>query len=293
MRVVVTGGSGKLAKYIVPVLSREHEILLFDEQRSDQSRYPFIQGEIIDGEKLSKAFQGADAIIHLAALRSRYNHLPMKVMKTNVLGTFCVLEEARKERVGRLVFSSSDAAIGIAQSRNKFAPDYLPIDENHPLRPQDPYGISKMLGEEMCRCYATGYGMNIIALRFSNILCPGDELRYLADAKDPSERHNSLWAWVHVEDAVQAIWCALMSDLPGYEVFHIASEDMCLSNIDISNLLKIYYHQTLIHKSLSGNGSLIDCNKAKHMLGFRQHKRFSDVIERSGSQGAQRSQSDD
>jgi len=278
LRVVVTGGSGKLAKYLVPVIAPKHEFLLLDEQPPSQSQYPFVQGEIRDKAKLNKAFRGADAVVHLAALRSRHNQMPMKVMGTNVLGTFCVLEEARKEKVGRVVFSSSDAVIGIAQSKNEFEPDYLPIDENHPLKPQDPYGISKMLGEEMCRCYATGYGMNIIALRFSNILCPGDEQLYLDDAKDSSERHKSLWAWVHVEDAVQAIGCALVSDLPGYEVFHIAAEDMCLTNIDISNLLKTYFPQTPIHKSLSGKGSLVDCNKAKHMLGFLQRKNFASVI---------------
>lgn len=286
MRVVVTGGSGKLAKHIVPVIAHKHEILLLDEQPPSQNQYPFVQGEIRDKAKLSKAFRGADAVVHLAALRSRHNQMPMKVMGTNVLGTFCVLEEARKERVGRVVFSSSDAVIGIAQSKNEFAPDYLPIDENHPLKPQDPYGISKMLGEEMCRCYATGYGINIIALRFSNILCPGDEQKYLTDTQDPSARSKSLWAWVHAEDAVQAILCALESDFHGYEVFHIAAEDMCLTDMDVEHLLAKYFPETLTHKSLSGKESLIDSSKAKHMLGYRQRKRFAEVIKRNSPREA-------
>jgi nucleoside-diphosphate-sugar epimerase len=236
-----------------------------------------MQGEIIDRSKLSKAFRGADAVIHLAALRSRFNHLPKEVMETNVLGTFCVLEEARSQGVKKLLFSSSDALIGIAQSKTEVSPEYLPIDENHPLKPQDPYGISKMLGEEMCRCYATGYGINIIALRFSNVLCPGDEQIYLENARDPSVRHKSLWAWVHVEDAVHAIIKALMSELKGFDVFHIAADDLCLLDPDVSNLLKTYFPKTSTNKSLSGKKGLIDCSKAKHKLGLRLHISFEDI----------------
>lgn len=267
-----------MARYLVPMLVGKHEVLLYDKQRPTQSKFPFVQGEVTDMAKMREAFRDADAVIHLAALRSRYNHQPMNVMETNTLGTFCVLEAARSEGVRRLIFSSSDAVLGLAQSKTEFDPQYLPIDENHPLKPQDPYGISKMLGEEMCRCYATGYDINIIVLRFSNILCPGDEQRYLADAKAPTARRKSLWAWVHVEDAVQAIMYALVSELQGYEVFHIAAEDVCLSNPNVSHLLATYFPKTPTRRSLSGKESLIECSKARHMLGFKLHRRFDEVL---------------
>ena len=176
-----------------------------------------------------------------------------------------------------MLFSSSDAVLGIAQSVDEFAPEYVPIDEKHPLKPQDPYGISKVRGEEMCRSFTEEYDIDIIALRFSNIFCPGDEQKYLADAKNPSARRKSLWAWVHVEDAVYAILCALVSDLKGYDVFHIVAEDVCLSNPDIPNLVATYFPKTPIRRPLSGKESLIDCSKAKDMLGFKLHRRFADV----------------
>ena len=284
MKLVVTGGSGKLARYLAPVLAREHAILLYDKQHPQQSQFPCMRGEVTDCAKLSEAFRDADVVIHLAALRSRYNHLPMKVIETNILGTFCVLEVARREGVKKLLLSSSDAVLGIAQSVTELIPEYLPIDEKHPLKPQDPYGISKMLGEEMCRCYAEGYDIDIMALRFSNIFCPGDEQKYLADAKDPSARRKSLSAWVHVEDAVYAIVCALMSDLKGYDVFHIAAEDVCLSNPNIPNLLATYFPKTPIRRPLSGKESLIDCSKAKHMLGFQLRSRFAEVVTMGSSE---------
>jgi UDP-glucose 4-epimerase len=288
MKVVITGGSGKLARYIAPVLAQEHEILLYDKQHPEQSQFPCMKGEVTDRDKLSEAFQDADGVIHLAALRSRYNHLPMKVMETNVLGTFSVLEVARRSGVKKLLFSSSDAVLGIAQSVNEFSPEYVPIDEKHPLKPQDPYGISKMLGEEMCRCFTEGYDIDIIALRFSNIFCPGDEQKYLTDAKDPSARRKSLWAWVHVEDAVCAIECALVSDLKGYDVFHIAADDACLSNPDIPNLVATYFPKTPIRRPLSSKESLIDCSKAKNLLGFQLRKRFADVEGMEGSKPARK-----
>lgn len=273
-----------MARYLAPVLVREHTILLYDKKRPQQSQFPYMKGEITDSAKLSKAFQGADGVIHLAALRSRYNHLPMKVMATNIFGTFCVLEAARCEGVEKLLFSSSDAVLGIAQSMTEFAPEYVPIDEKHPLMPQDPYGISKMHGEEMCRSFTERYDMDIIALRFSNIFCPGDEQKYLTDAKDPSARRKSLWAWVHVEDAVYAIVCALVSDLKGYDVFHIAAEDVCLSNPNIPNLMATYFPKTPIRRPLSVKESLIDCSKAKHKLGFQLRRRFAEVVTMGGSE---------
>lgn len=277
MKLVITGGSGKLARYLLPELAHEHELLIYDKQPPDQSNFPYMRGEITDRNKLSKAFRGADVVIHLAALRSRFNHLPLKVMETNVLGSFCVLEEARSEGVKKLVFSSSDAVIGIAQSRTEISPEYLPVDEKHPLKPQDPYGISKMVGEELCRCYANAYGINIIVLRFSNILCPGDEQIYLADAKDPSARRKSLWAWVHVEDAVHAIINALVTEVKGFEVFHIAADDICLLDSDVSNLLTAYFPKTPANRSLSGKEGLIDCSKARHILGLQLRMSFEDI----------------
>jgi UDP-glucose 4-epimerase len=284
MKLVITGGSGKLARYLAPVLAGEHAILLYDKQHLQQSQFPYMKGEVTDRIKLSKAFKDADGVIHLAALRSCYNHLPMKMLETNILGTYCVLEAAVSQGVEKLIFSSSDTVLGIAKSVNEFAPEYVPIDEKHPLKPQDPYGISKMLGEEMCRCYAEGYDMNIVALRFSNIFCPGDEQIYLDDAREPSARRKSLWAWVHVEDAVYAIVCALVSDLKGYDVFHIAAEDVCLSNPDVPNLVATYFPQTPIRRPLSSKESLVDCSKAKDMLGFQVRRRFSDVEGMEGSE---------
>jgi nucleoside-diphosphate-sugar epimerase len=278
LRLTITGGSGKLARYLVPQIAVEHEVKLYDKHRPEHENFPWIQGEITDRDKLRMAFRDSDAVVHLAALRSRFNHLPVKVMETNVMGTFWVLEAARGEGVKRVIFSSSDAALGIAQSQTGLGPEYLPINEKHPLKPQDAYGISKMIGEEMCHCHAAGYDMDIIALRFSNIFCPGDESVYLDDAQDPSLRYKSLWAWVHVYDAVNAISCALKSDLGGFEVFHIAAEDVCLSNPDVPQLISTYFPQTPTDKSFSSKESLIDCSKAKRILKFQPHRSFDSIL---------------
>lgn len=280
MKLVVTGGSGKLAHYLVPTLAVDHEVVLYDKQspENDKIKLSWIRGEIIDEPKLREAFKGSDAVIHLAALRSCYNYLPVKVMETNALGTFCVLEAANSQGVKKLVFSSSDAVLGIAQSKTDLVPEYLPVDENHPLKPQDPYGVSKMLGENMCRCYAEGYGITIIALRFSNILCPGDESKYLHDAQDPSLRHKSLWAWVHVADAAGAIMRALMSDIQGFGIFHIAADDVCLVNPDVPRLLTTYFPRAQTRKPLSRKESLVDCRRAKRMLSFRPLRSFNQIL---------------
>lgn len=100
----------------------------------------------------------------------------------------------------------------------------------------------------------------------------------MADAKDPSTRWKSLWAWGHVDDAVNAIMRALDSELQGFGEFHISADDVCLLSANVQHLIKKYFPKTSIRRSLTDKESLIDCSKAKHMLGLQISRRFDEVM---------------
>ena len=198
MRVVVTGGSGGIGRFVVRALTAgraqndagrqagepAHEILVFDAGPAAGPPVPgpdgvrFMTGDVRDLGQVYGALHGAEAVIHLAAVRRPGIAPDDVVFATNVLGTFNVHEAAWRLGVRRVISTSSEAALGWDYRVREFAPDYLPIDEDHPTRPQDPYGLSKVAGEEIARSYARR-GLETIVLRPPWVVMPDgmDELR--------------------------------------------------------------------------------------------------------------------
>ena len=117
-----------------------------------------------------EAMHGADAVIHLAAIHNPNIATASLVYATNVVGTFNVHHAAFRLGVKRVVTASSNAIVGWSYSEN-FVPDYLPIDEAHPLRPEDVYGLSKEIGETLARSYALK-GLETVSLRPSGVVAP-------------------------------------------------------------------------------------------------------------------------
>jgi nucleoside-diphosphate-sugar epimerase len=165
MKVIITGGSGLFGRHLVAHLMHEHEITIVDVVPPPVPGHHFIQQDIKDLEGLINAFSGHDAVIHLAAIPHPLADPPGRIYETNVLGTHNVLEAAARVGIGRLVYASSESTFGLVFNDSDMVPSYVPLDESHPCRPTDPYGMSKLMGEDFCRGYAEHTGMAIFALR--------------------------------------------------------------------------------------------------------------------------------
>jgi UDP-glucose-4-epimerase GalE len=169
MRVLVTGGAGYIGSQTAKALaSAGHESVVLDNlvtgHREAVKWGPFIEGDVGDKELLAKIFteHRIEAVIHFAAslLVGESVKNPQKYFWNNVVNTLSLLDEMKACGVKPIVFSSSAAAYG--------NPVKVPIPEDHPTNPVNPYGESKLCMERAIRWYGVAYGLRGVALRYFN-----------------------------------------------------------------------------------------------------------------------------
>jgi nucleoside-diphosphate-sugar epimerase len=282
MRVLVTGSSGGVGRYVVEELKGHHEVVGYDlapppEQGPGPAQY--VQGDILDMGALTWAMQGVEGVVHLAAIPNPLHDPPARVIQMNVSGTYRVLEAARLAGVGRVVIASSDSTLGFVFRQRDFLPERLPIDEGHPLRPQDAYSLSKVLSEEICWAYGRATDMEAIALRICHILLPGRIESYRGVVSDSSHFARGLWVYTHVQDAARAFRLALEVEGAGSEALFIAAKDL-LSRERTLELVEEHYPgvEEVDRERLQGHSSLIDCQKAQRVLGYESWLSWRDFI---------------
>lgn len=169
MSVLVCGGAGYIGSHCVRMLSKHgYECVIYDNlsegHREAVEGYTLIQGDLRDRKKLSEVFKNynIDGVIHFAAyaLVGVSMEHPLEYYNNNVYATMCLLEEMRGHGVDKIVFSSTCATYG--------EPSYLPIDENMPSNPCNPYGQTKKDIENMLKWCEEAYGIHYVALRYFN-----------------------------------------------------------------------------------------------------------------------------
>lgn len=294
MNILVTGGSGLVGKYVVDYLASRHRVSILDIKKP-ATPHPFYWVDILNLPTLTKAFShGFDAVVHMAGIPHPLNDPPQKVFTVNVLGTFNVLEASTRCGIGKVVFVSSESVLGLAFQTRPTMPEYIPIDENHPVAPQDPYGLSKLLGEEICRSYSARYpedvkhsqnsssGMKTICLRPAWIWVPEEreiEMYRMLVHEYPKWSKN-LWAYVHVEDFAAAVLAALESESLGrYEIFFITANENWTGKESRALLQEHYPAVRNVADNFGGEQSLISSAKAKAKLGYVPRHTWRELIE--------------
>ena len=169
MKVLVIGGAGYIGSHVVKEMMKAgHEVTVFDNLSSGLrcNLFPendFIYGNILIERDLDQAFaRGFDAFVHLAAFKAAGESMtaPEKYSINNITGTLNIMNAAVKHNCKIMIFSSSAATFG--------EPQYLPMDENHPQKPINYYGFTKLKIEEFMDWYDQLKGMKFAALRYFN-----------------------------------------------------------------------------------------------------------------------------
>jgi UDP-glucose 4-epimerase len=181
-KVLVIGGAGFIGSYVVSELLKEDvkEVIIFDNfARGKMSNiseclkdnrcylYPY-GGDIRDVDILNEAIKNVDYVFLLAAMWLLHcKDYPRTAFKVNIEGTFNVLEACVKNKIKKLVYSSSASVYGDAVE--------VPMTENHPFNNRNFYGATKISGEAMCRAIYDRYGLNYIGLRYMNVYGPNQD----------------------------------------------------------------------------------------------------------------------
>lgn len=172
MRALVTGGAGFIGSHLVDSLLKEdHEVIVLDNLSTGRlenlnhvtNKIQLIQCDISNPGLLMEYFSGVDWVFHLAALADIVPSIqnPQAYFRSNVDGTFNVLEASRASGVKKFIYAASSSCYGI--------PDSFPTNETEQIRPQYPYALTKRLGEELVLHWSNVYKLSALSLRFFNV----------------------------------------------------------------------------------------------------------------------------
>ncbi len=280
MRILVTGGSGLVGRYVVQALQADHEVEILDLKKPADGDVPFHKTDLMDAAGLRRTVRDFDAIVHLGGIPHPLNDPADVVFRTNTLGTFNLLEACAASSIRKFIFISSESVLGFAFSTTRMWPQYLPIDELHPLRPQDPYGLSKVTCEQLCSGFTRRTGMQTICLRPPWIWAPEPkEIEFYRQLRVeyPSWCKN-LWAYIHVFDVAGLVrTCVERDDLPLHDSFFICAAENWTGRESRSLVAEFYPETTQMTDDFTGCASFISSRKAKAIIGFEPKYSWRDL----------------
>ena len=199
--------------------------------------------DITDLASIQPAFEGVDAVVHLAAASS-VDAAWDAVLSDNIVGTYNVFEAARRARVTRVVFASSNHTVGMYEVDG--APGIYDVadrrlyDAHAPVRPDSLYGASKVFGEAVARLYADRHGLSAICLRIGAVRDHDDPTRFmgelasstLPDLSVEETRHRLRAVWLSHRDCAQLVQRALETHLNWAVVYGVSNNPRRFWDLD-------------------------------------------------------------
>jgi UDP-glucose 4-epimerase len=280
-KVLVTGATGRIGSNLIKeLLRRGYEVRSFAVS-TDPYLYKLksmeteiVYGDIRDYNNLLDAADDVDVVVHLAALFAQFRAGVSKqeLINANVVGTLNALEASVNRSVDKFIFSSTDATYPISN------PLYWPVDENHPQRPNNIYGLTKVLSEKTCFEYSTEYGLPTTVLRYGSVLAPPEIINTLKGGKEkfsirvdkngtPFKMHLS-----DVRDVVEGTILAIAKKASENEVFNILGCAVFTLDEAVKYAAE-HAGQDYItikdHKAVATPSFEADLTKARNILGYR------------------------
>lgn len=204
--VVVTGAGGRVGRAVARSLAKlDVTTRLVD---LPARSWDGVHADLCLPGDAYDVLRGADAVVHLAGIPQPDLHPDHVVFNTNVQATFNVVTAAAAAGVKRVVYMSSETVYGLGFARHSAQPAYLPIDESHPTTPSDPYGLSKLVGEQILEAACLSRRMAGICLRPAWVL---DDEEYAAVLGLSLQRRKQfpLWSYIDADDLAEAVVAAL------------------------------------------------------------------------------------
>ncbi|KAI0360211.1 NAD(P)-binding protein [Trametes cingulata] len=282
MKLAITGCNGSVGtRVVLAALEAGHTVvgvdsvpcseplasLLLHKNGHEAARFAFKRVELTDFDAALQALEGAEGIVQLAAVRTPADY-KVVAHNTNVVISWNILRAAAELGINRVAQASSVNVIPLVWTDHHDF-EYFPIDEEHPCRPDEPYGLSKVISEIQADTIVRRYpSMRVASLRLSwSLPTREDALR-----DDPTRRKNDLWGYVQEDSAAEAFLLAVAGDngkWRGHERFFIVAPDTS-ANEDSVELWQTYWRHVPLKegKDLSGRKGFFDCSKAERLLGW-------------------------
>ena len=267
MRILVTGGRGLIGRAVTDRLVAEGEdVVNFDRLVPTAAAKGIIkQGETTCLGDLYQSAQGADAVVHLAAIPESGVLGDDTVFANNTLGLFNVLKIATDLKIPRLVSASSATIWGLGEA-TRFAPQWLPLTESYPNNPQNAYALSKMVGEVLVNAVCKTTALIAYSLRLTLVLSEANwKVEGLPRLQHPERGKEIVFAYVWIDDVVEAICRSLRGPgSPGsHQILAINGPDV-LADDSSETLYHRFYHGV----PWTGGMSFIATQRAYDTIGF-------------------------
>lgn len=274
--VVVTGGLGGVGRWVLDTLcGNGWNVACIDLETppgdTRNQKIDFWAADLTDqGEAWELISEiDPDAVVHLAAIPRVGVRSGTVTFETNVTSTYNVLNAAG-EVGARIVNASSNSTFGQVFAAEIPLPEYFPIDESHPLRPEDAYGTSKVVGEEIAAMVTRRYGVPVVSLRPPLVQHPGEyrtgEIREQFDPETAAP-DGGYWSYVDSRDVAAAVRAALTAEVSGHEPVLVAAENNYLDR-DTEAVVESVFGELPTPSNLSGDESVYDLSKARDLLGW-------------------------
>ena len=290
MRILVTGARGKVGAAAVSALhDAGHEVTaldlgspVFEAAETGAPRY--VQADLTDAGDAFAEVRGHDAVIHAAAIPEPTRNPAHRVFANNLLATFNALEAAVRWGVPRFVNVSSETVPGYIFAERPWVAEYAPVDEQHPVRPQDPYAIAKHFGEQLMDAAIRRSDIRCITIRPSWVQWEGNYAHNLGQAlRAPLDTPSAtFWSYIDAYDLADALRLAAESDLPGHEVMYIASPDN-YANRPLAELVRHHHGDAVELRELAReDASGLSIAKAERLLGYAPTRSWRDYLTEDG-----------
>lgn len=278
-KVVVTGGSGMLGKWIVKhFVEQGYEVLSVDTRQPEEPICPTLIVDLQDLGQTYGALAGADAVVHMAAIPRAGMVPPEVTFRNNVMSTYNVLEAASGLGIKKAVIASSESSYGICFAVHPFGPQYVPMDEEHPQLPQDSYGLSKVVNEQTADMFHRRTGIQVVSLRLGNVIPPEWYERFPSWINNPEERERILWSYIDTRDAAEACRLAIEAEGLGSVALNLGSDETSMAIPSRELMAARYPEVTDFRAPLEGHEALLNSGKAMKLLGWKPKYKWREQL---------------
>lgn len=294
MRILFTGGSGKAGKHIIPYLvDKGHRVVNVDLKALDHPGVDNLIADITDSGQMFNVMTSYanfdeldpgtgvprfDAVVHFAAVPRILINPDNETYRVNVMGTYNVMEAAVKLGIRKVIFASSETTYGVCFADGERKPEYIPIDEEHPVVPEDSYAMSKVVNEATGRSFQRRSGFDVYGIRINNVIEPHEyEQNFPAYIADPDLRRRNIFAYIDVRDLGEMLDCMLKTDGLGYQIFNASNDDHSVA-LSTPEIAERYYQGVEQKRDMGEFETFYSNEKAKRLLGWKPVHGWRDVL---------------